>query len=80
MCRLMKTKHESIKVGIMSCLGFISVFIIPTITHNRPIAFSATDKCNPHGPLTRYVKLWVAHALGMPGTFSPPPTSEETAS
>ena len=25
-----------------------------------------------HGPLTRYVKLWVAHAPGMPGTFSPP--------
>ena len=26
-----------------------------------------------HGPLTRYVKLQVAHAPGMPGTFSPPP-------
>ena len=26
-----------------------------------------------HGPLTRYVKLRGAHALGMPGTFSPPP-------
>ena len=25
---------------------------------------------------TRYVKLWVAHAPGMPGTFSPPPTSK----
>ena len=25
-----------------------------------------------HGPLTRYVKLRVAHALGMPGTFSSP--------
>ena len=24
-----------------------------------------------HGPLTRYVKLQVAHAQGMPGTFSP---------
>ena len=33
-----------------------------------------------HGPLTRYVKLRVAHAPGMPGTFSPPPTSKETAS
>ena len=30
-----------------------------------------------HGPLTRYVKLRVAHAPGMPGTFSPPPTSKE---
>ena len=27
----------------------------------------------PHGPLTRYAKLRVAHAPGMPGTFSPPP-------
>ena len=26
-----------------------------------------------HGPLARYVNLRVAHALGMPGTFSPPP-------
>ena len=26
-----------------------------------------------HEPLTRYVKLWVAHAPGMPGTFSLPP-------
>ena len=25
-----------------------------------------------YGPLVRYVKLWVAHASGMPGTFSPP--------
>ena len=25
-----------------------------------------------HGPLARYVKLRVAHAPGMPGTFSPP--------
>ena len=34
----------------------------------------------PHVPLVRYVKLRVAHAPGMPGTFSPPPTSKETAS
>ena len=33
-----------------------------------------------HGPLTRYAKLRVEHAPGMPGTFSPSPTSEETAS
>ena len=26
-----------------------------------------------HGPLARYVKLRVAHAPRMPGTFSPPP-------
>ena len=28
---------------------------------------------NWHGPLARYVQLGVAHAPGMPGTFSPPP-------
>ena len=33
-----------------------------------------------HGPLTRYVKLWVAHALGIPGMFSPQPISKDTAS
>ena len=32
------------------------------------------------GPLTRYAKLRFAHAPGMPGTFSPPLTSKETAS
>ena len=29
-------------------------------------------KWQSHGPLTRYAKLRVAHAPGMPGTFSPP--------
>ena len=33
-----------------------------------------------HGSLTRYTKLRFAHAPGMPGTISPPPTSKETAS
>ena len=33
-----------------------------------------------NGPLARYVKSWVAHAPGMQGTFSPPPTSKQTAS
>ena len=32
--------------------------------------------CICHGPLTRYAKLRVAHAPGMPGTISPPPTSK----
>ena len=33
-----------------------------------------------NGSLTRYTKLWVAHAPGMPGTLSRPPTSKATAS
>ena len=32
-----------------------------------------------YGPLARYVKLRAVNALWMPGTFSPPPTSKETA-
>ena len=31
------------------------------------------DLFKGYGPLARYVKLRVAHALGMPETFSPPP-------
>ena len=34
---------------------------------------SCWQRGNYHGPLARYVKLWIAHAPGMPGTFSPPP-------
>ena len=45
---------------------------------------SYTEDISPawsrHGPLIRYVKLAVAHAPGMPGMFSPPPTTRETAS
>ena len=37
------------------------------------IIYCDVNKTNSHGPLTRYVKLWVAYAPGMPGTFSPPP-------
>ena len=33
-----------------------------------------------HGPLAKCVKLWVAHAPGMPGTFSPSTASKENVS
>ena len=36
--------------------------------------------CPVHGPLARYIPLWVAHTLGMLGTFSLPLTSQESAS
>ena len=38
---------------------------------NAYIAMIQGRLCH-HGPLARYVKLWVAHAPGMPGTFNPP--------
>ena len=41
---------------------------------------NAIKKRSRDGPFTRYVELRVAHAPGMPGTFSPPLTSKETAS
>ena len=36
-----------------------------------PFCGKSVIRC--HGLLARYVKLWVAHAPGMPGTFSPAP-------
>ena len=52
---------------------------------NRPTSIRNlyTSKYSPivasYTPLTRYEILRVAHAPEMPGTFSPPPTSKETA-
>ena len=40
---------------------------------NSVISVSHIILVDPHEPLARYVKLRVAHAPGMPGTFSPPP-------
>ena len=59
------------------------------ISQDRIMSFwtrcEMSPSCDPlynrvYGPLTRYAKLRVAHAPGMPGTFSPLPTSKETAS
>ena len=56
---------------------------VPSLGYND-LKFLLAEGMDPSmvlmGFLTRYVKLWVAHAPGMPGTFSPPPTSKETAS
>ena len=39
-----------------------------------------TRQYGSNGPLTRCAKLRVLHAPEIPGTFSPQPTSKETAS
>ena len=70
-----------------------SMFVFCTILHrlswqcasswcNQMLSFIDTEAFVWlfHGPLTIYAKLRVAHAPGMPGTFSPAPTSKETAS
>ena len=38
-----------------------------------PAVIASHQVRNINGPLARYVKLRVAHAPGIPGTFSPPP-------
>ena len=47
-----------VKTTLISRINYIACIVYPT---------------SEHGPLTRYVKLRVAHAPRMPGTFSPPP-------
>ena len=37
---------------------------------NPTLPVTIASQYYQHGPLTRYVHLWVAHAPGMPGTFS----------
>ena len=41
------------------------------VDHTTSFGMASENSWN--GPLTRYVKLPLAHAPGMPGTFSPPP-------
>ena len=51
---------------IVTCQMYL---FVPAIYHSftRHVLLSLV-----HGPLARYVKLWVAHVPGTPGTFSPP--------
>ena len=57
--------------------GGIPVYHTYTTRSHLPL-----NICNAPLPwaFSRYGKLRVAHAPGMPGTFSPPPTSEEITS
>ena len=55
----------------------IGVPIMYTYNSGDPYVVFSAQTCEYlavlcHGPLARYVKLRVAHAPGMPGTFSPP--------
>ena len=56
------TNHTSVHQAIAMC-------------HNSPSHDICSKSALSHGngPLTRYGKLRVAHAPGMPGTFPPPP-------
>ena len=56
-------------------IGFVMNTLNHDFTNNNSVYIFLRN-----GPLTRYVKLGVVHAPGMLGTFSPSPTSKETAS
>ena len=53
----------------------INVWHITTNTSTIGPSYTPIDHSHKfhNGPLTRYAKVQVAHAPGMPGTFSPPP-------
>ena len=50
------------------CLGLIFFYVTLILTNSLLISLCKTGMCL-HRPLTRYVKLWVAHTPGMPGTL-----------
>ena len=67
----------SIWCGLWSASIFVMVMMnIITMSPQVSLWFVSAYPCfwiEDHGSLTRYPKLRVAHALGMPGTLSPPP-------
>ena len=56
---------KKITIVLKTYIGSSGTYLTAHVMSNRAIPF--------HGPLARYVKSRVAHALGVPGTFSPPP-------
>ena len=71
-------------VQVMDCCRQATRHYLKLIRSNFVTAYGFTrsqwvdlSNCwfSMHGPLTRYVKLRVAHMPGMPGTFYPSPTS-----
>ena len=57
--------YESIQYGLLIIYSVVPLYDI----HSKPKYLLQT----PHRTLARYVKLRIAHAPGMPGTFSQPP-------
>ena len=62
-CALPSYYPEHEKVTTTECT--VSVITYPCLRFDTHLLIHV------HGPLTRYVKLQVAHAPGMPGTFPP---------
>ena len=55
-----------------------SILWFPYVKHESIVCHD--ELIHTHGSVTRYEKLKVGHAMGMPGMFYPPPISQETAS
>ena len=72
---------QSLYIGIMCIICEVSRSGITTkfprclMNLSKVMTFCLQASCYQlnHGAFTRYVKLRVAHAPGIPGTFSPPP-------
>ena len=63
--------YLTIYICINLIKGFPAIFAMYSYKVWLCSLVNFTAKCKPrHGPLTRYVTLRVAHAPGMPGTFS----------
>ena len=74
------TPTEINKASIWPC-NYMALFYVEVIIQPRPVSTSPFQRpiTETYGPLTRHVKMLVAHAPGMPGTFSPPSISKKTA-
>ena len=67
---------RKVRIAISSITASIIASIIECCTQ-WPASLSCKLEYVRHGPLVRYVKSRVVHAVGMPGTFSPqPPISD----
>ena len=68
-------------ISVLARPIFITLRTFPTQaelhTSRWSLQMSWSQKARSHGPRARYVILRVAHASGMPGTFSPPPRGSD---
>ena len=72
---------ESInRLTMLKCTILLTPMSLLITLVNEEVITYLTANSSHNGPLTRYAKSRVAHAPGMPGTFSPPPTSKEIVS
>ena len=69
---------QLIVVGVIHYYIFFKVASLVLSQLNDWLTYTWGTLADRHGPLTRYVKLRVVHALGMPGAFSPSPPSKGT--